>query len=535
MRNLQLSLQSKFFFGIALIILPTLGIIFIWAGFQHEKQVMGQVMNQARAVTRQIVLTRQWISDCGGVMVLSESEGAKDTAYFFDDTLETPRGSFKRFTPSMVTKKMSQYSFRQDLYRLRLVSLNPMNPENRGSDFEKETLDRFKKEGLTEVFRTSTQGKESYFHYMVPLFVDKTCLSCHQGQGLSKGDVGGGLSIFFPISKMKTSLRKDHLRLAVFGAGLVTLTICTLFILLRRLVIRPMRRLEKVTAEIGNGNLDARVDITTGDEFEKLSGAFNSMAQRLSMNRNILEEKVRQATHELSKANKELQTLDKLKSDFLANMSHELRSPLTVIRGGIDYLNRTIKGKDNRDYLTIIDKNLVRLIRLVSDLFDFTKIEAGKADWSFDKEDLSELVEEVIDILSPIAMDKDITINYENPDSIYVKIDPERIEQVFVNLIENAIKYSEHSGLVQVEIKTEADQTLVSIEDHGIGIPEEKLEIIFKKFHTLPIPGGVDRRERTGLGLAICKGIIEAHGGRIWAESVEGKGSVFFFTLPRMK
>ena len=167
-----------------------------------------------------------------------------------------------------------------------------------------------------------------------------------------------------------------------------------------------------------------------------------AMAQSLTRGRGHMEEKIIQATQELSDANRELQTLDKLKSDFLANMSHELRTPLTVVRGGIDYLNRTIKKEDNRNYLEIIDKNLARLIHLVSDLFDFTKIEAHTIEWSFDQVNLSVLIEEVIEIISPLSSDKNVSIRYQNPGDVLVELDMERIEQVLVNLIENAIKFS---------------------------------------------------------------------------------------------
>ena len=112
-------------------------------------------------------------------------------------------------------------------------------------------------------------------------------------------------------------------------------------------------------------------------------------------------------------------------------------------------------------------------------------------------------------------------------------MDLERIEQVLVNLIENAIKFSDSKTRSQIEVREDADTVLVAVRDQGIGIPEENLEAIFEKFHTLPSSGGMGEREGTGLGLAICKGIIGAHGGRIWAESVKGEGSVLFFTRGR--
>jgi len=533
MGKLSLSLQWKFLLSITLIIFPTIGIIFIWEGTQHEKRAMDQIMNQARVLSRQVILTRQWISDCGGVMVNVKSEGAKHTSCFLDDRLETAMGCYQRFTPSMVTKKLSQYSDRQDLYHFRLASLNPLNPENRPDDFEKKALNTFRDEGSAEAFKCDYQDENQDFRYMVPLYLEKGCLKCHQAREVSGSGIRGGLSVFFPLNKMRASIQKGHIKLAVSGICLISLMIFTLFVLLRWLVIRPLRQFEEMAGRIGEGKFDARLNISTGDEFERLGRTFNSMAERLAQGRDLLEERIRQATHELSEANRELQTLDKLKSDFLANMSHELRSPLTVIRGGVDYLNRTIERTENRHYLSIMDKNLTRLIHLVSDLFDFTKIEADKADWSFEQENLSGLVQELAEITGPLAMDKDISISYEYPGDIFAEIDLERIEQVLVNLIENAIKFSDEGTEILIEVREGEDDVSVAVRDWGIGICEENLQVIFEKFRTLPSSKGTGKRKGTGLGLAICKGIIEAHGGRIWAESVKGEGSVFFFTLPK--
>jgi signal transduction histidine kinase len=535
MSKFRLSLQWKFLLSIALIILPTLGVIFLWTGFQNEKQAMDQVLNQARVLIRQIILTRQWVSDCGGVMVLRDSEGAGGILSFYDDRVETPRGTFQRFTPSMVTKKLSQYSLREELYRFRLSGVNPLNPENQPDEFERRALLLFASEGVAEASRTKAEEGETYFQYMVPLVVDKACLDCHKGQGFAKGAIGGGLSVFLPISKMKSSLAKDHMKLAAAGFGLISLTVFTLFILLRRMVIRPLNTLKDMTGKMSDGNLEARVGITTGDEFAQLGDSFNSMAMRLSRGRDVLEEKVKQATHELAEANRELKGLDKLKSDFLANMSHELRSPLTVLRGGVDYLKRTNTGQENRDYLAIIDKNLSRLIYLVSDLFDFTKIEANKIEWSLQRENLSGLVQEVIEITSPIATEKYITINYEYPGDIFAEIDLERIEQVLVNLIENAVKFSDPGTEIRIDVREENAGILVAVKDQGSGISRENLDVIFEKFRTLPSSGDKHKGGGTGLGLAICKGIIQGHGGKIWVESTAGEGSVFCFSLPKQR
>jgi signal transduction histidine kinase len=525
-----MSLQWKFFLCIVLIIFPTLGIIFTWAGIQNGKQANDQVVNQARILSRQIVLTRQWITDCGGVFVNLQSRGARDITCFIDDKLQTTHGSYQRFTPSMVTRKLSQYSTRQDLYRFRLASLNPLNPENVPDGFEREALTLFQTKKIKETFRFEHRGQKKYFQYMVPLYMEEKCLNCHNRQEDTLNSIGGGLSVFLPVDEMSAVTRKNHLKLAVAGTALIFMTIFTLFILMRRFVIKPLKKLEEMTDEIGRGNLEARVNIDTGDELAKLGHRLNTMARSLSKGRDHLQEKIAQATKELSDANRELQTLDTLKSDFLANMSHELRTPLTVIRGGIDYLNRTIKKEDNRNYLEIIDKNLARLIHLVSDLFDYTKFTAKKIDWSFDQANLSVLIEEVIEIISPLSMDKNIALNYENPGEILVEMDLERIEQVLVNLIENSIKFSNPDTEIIISAEEDKTHVMVSVKDHGVGISEKNLKTIFDKFSTVP-SAGINKPEGTGLGLAICKAIIEAHDGKIWAESVEGESSTFYFTL----
>jgi signal transduction histidine kinase len=533
-KKLRLSIQIKFLLSIILIIVPVLGIIFTWTGIQNEQQAKEQVLTQARVLSRQVILTRQWITDCGGVMVPLGSKGATNTTCFIDDRLQTSHGWYQRFTPAMVTRKLSQYSLQQDLYGFRLTSLTPMNPANIPNSFEKEALNRFKHQKTNELFSFEKRNGKHYFQYMVPLYMEKGCLKCHKSKENFPNAINGGLSIFLPVDQMSLFIKNNHFKLAVYGTTLIFLTIFTLFILMRRVVIKPLHELEKMTSEIGRGNLNARVHLNTGDEFEKLGSAFNHMALKLTKGRELLEEKIAQATRELSEANQELKTLDQLKSDFLANMSHELRSPLTVIRGGIDYLNRKIKIEDNRNYLNIIDKNLSRLIHLVSDMFDFTKIEAKKIDWSFEPENITILIDEVIEIIRPLAIEKKIELVFENPGDIILEFDLERIEQVLVNLIDNAIKFSDHSTEIKLIVQQDTESVTVSITDRGIGIPEKNIETIFDKFSTAP-SGRDGKTEGTGLGLAICKAIVEAHGGKIWAKSISGVSSTFYFILPKKR
>ena len=529
----KLSLQVKFFLSIVLIITPVLGLIFAYAGIRSERNATAQTINQARVLARQIILTRQWVSDCGGVMVERNSPGAGNTVYFVDDRLNTERGTFNRFTPSMVTKKLSQYSMRENMYNFRLASLNPMNPENRPDAFERMALRGFIQNNSQEAYFFDSNDRARGFRYIAPLYVDQACMECHKD--FTAGTIAGCLSISFPTENIVQSLKRTYINLAMGGGAIILLTSLTLFFFLRKMVIKPVNQIKSMATEISNGHHQARVQIKTGDELEQLGRAFNTMGERLSRNREVMEEKIAAATSELYQANQELKKLDTLKTEFIADMSHELRSPVTAIQGGLDYLKRKITKGGNKSYLAIIDNNLLRLTHLISDMLDLTRIEAGKVRWVFEQNDMAELIREVIEILSLKAREKSISLDFDYQGPMWAAMDLERIEQVLVNLIENAIKFSSESSYVEISAFERDRWVHVSIKDFGIGIADQDLETIFQKFHTLPSSGGGGRAKGTGLGLTISRKIVEAHQGRIWAESLESRGSVFHFEIPGHK
>ena len=528
--RIKLTLQQKFFLNIVLIIAPVLGLIFAYAGIRSERNATLQTINQARILARQIILTRQWISDCGGVMVDRNSEGAKKTLYFLDDRIDTMRGTFNRFSPSMVTKKLSQYSMRENMYHFRLASLNPMNPENSPDAFEHMALLGFIHNNTKEAFYFDNKDHARGFRYIAPLYVDRACMECHKN--FTAGTIAGCLSIAFPTENVTQSLQSTYFNLATSGGAIILLTTLTLFFFLRKMVIKPVNHIKSMATEISNGNHQARVHIKTGDELEQLGRAFNTMGERLARNQEVLEEKITAATRELYQANQELKKLDTLKTEFIADMSHELRSPVTAIQGGLDYLKRKITKEGNKSYLDIVDNNLLRLTHLISDMLDLTRIEAGKVHWEFERNDMAELIREVIEILSLKARERSISLEFDYPGPIWAPMDLERIEQVLVNLIENAIKFSNVDSVVEIATFERDQWVHVSVKDFGIGIAEKDLESIFKKFHTLPSGGGDSRSKGTGLGLTISRKIVEVHQGRIWAESSGSRGSVFHFEIP---
>jgi PAS domain S-box-containing protein len=228
-----------------------------------------------------------------------------------------------------------------------------------------------------------------------------------------------------------------------------------------------------------------------------------------------------------------LRELEQAKSDFVSTVSHELRTPLTSIKAYTATLRRRdVEFDDNtkQEFLQVVEEETDRLTRLVSDILDVSRIESGRLELKKRDFDLSKLVRIIINKLQSQA--EKHTIKLVSPESIGpVRADPDKIEQVFVNLVENAVKYSPSGGDITVALEEKLRTVECVVSDSGVGIPEEHLPHIFDKFHR------VDNRATreiygTGLGLYVSKSIVEAHGGTIWAESELGKGSTFRFTLP---
>lgn len=232
-------------------------------------------------------------------------------------------------------------------------------------------------------------------------------------------------------------------------------------------------------------------------------------------------------------------SLEKLRQEFTAMMVHELRAPLTAVRWSSESLLKSLRDARAesepakiKDSITNIDLAATSMLELVNDLLDVAKIEAGKFDLNLQEYDLAEIAKVELQTFQPQAEAKHLALNLTAPDKLMVKCDRVRITQVLNNLLSNAIKYTD-SGTIDVNLTTENDpkRVVVAIKDSGIGVSREDLSVLFSKFKQLK---SFDRaRKGTGLGLVVSKGIVEAHGGRIWAESAgENLGSTFFFSLP---
>lgn len=331
-------------------------------------------------------------------------------------------------------------------------------------------------------------------------------------------------SIISEIEKLKTTIRQNatgkikilheismklrQMGSVMAGAFIIIGILVSLFI--NRSITAPISILKKKTKEIGQGNFQGNLNLSSPPELAELAGAFNLMCNKLS-------------------------ELDKMKSDFFSFITHELRTPLSSIKMGMDLLRDGTEGpvtEGQKELLTVIEKESYRLIGLVNSLLDLSKMEAGMMSFHLRPQPIAPLIDQTIKELGPLVDSKKIILEIIVKEGLpIVKIDSERILQALRNIIGNAVKFTPKGGRVKVSARSADHGVEVSIADTGPGIPKENLITIFEKFQqaitdrTLPTQG-------TGLGLAIAKQIITHHGGKIWAESQLGHGSTFIFFLP---
>jgi len=344
----------------------------------------------------------------------------------------------------------------------------------------------------------------------------------------------------------------------IYKQGMMSIKYITIFILiigivfiivvlniLDKLIIRRILKLNytvnKITEE---KDTKLRVDVNGDDEIGNLSEGVNSML-------NVIEvyiDKLRASEEKYKRSNEKLKELDKLKTDFLSTVSHELRTPLTSILGFCKIMKKKLENvilptayiKDEKvlkatnqvlGNIDIVISESERLTAIINDVLDITKMEEGKVEWKREKVKIDEVINDAINATYPLFEVKKIDVTKDIDEALpYALGDKDKIVQVVINLLSNAVKFTE-KGEITCKARVENNEIIVSVIDTGIGIREEDLKSVFEKFKQVG-DALTNKPKGTGLGLPICKNIIEHHGGRIWVESKINEGSKFSFSLP---
>jgi PAS domain S-box-containing protein len=229
----------------------------------------------------------------------------------------------------------------------------------------------------------------------------------------------------------------------------------------------------------------------------------------------------------------ERRQVEKMKDEFVSVVSHELRTPLTSIHGSLGMLASGLLPTDSEQgkrLLQIATDSTDRLVRLINDILDIERIESGKVKMERENCNLEDLIQSAVNIMQPLANKAKVDLSI-NTLSVQLWADQDRIIQTFTNLLSNAIKFSHSGSTVSLTTEVQETQVLITINDHGRGIPEDKIDSIFERFQQVDSSDSRNH-EGTGLGLAICRSIVEQHGGKIWVASKVNQGSSFYFTLP---
>ncbi len=300
--------------------------------------------------------------------------------------------------------------------------------------------------------------------------------------------------------------------------SMVAIGLLTAWLLTRSIRV-PIRRLTEGTRIIAKGEFDRPIEVDSRDELGDLARAFNTMTGKLGK-------------------------LEEMKREIISNVSHEFRTPLTSIKEATQLLRDQVPGPVNgkqQKLLGIIQEGTAKLVRLINNLLDLSRIRAGMMRYHFEKSDLLPILRRGISNIRFLADLKRVSMDLESDDALPpLLLDHEKIEEVVNNLLSNAVKFTPEGGTIRIGTNVvsedgvgKCDRVRVCVEDNGAGIEAEELSRIFDRFRQVdPIMGYDKKLKGTGLGLSICQYYIAEHGGRIWAESDVGLGSRFFFELP---
>ena len=514
--------------------------LFFWIARQEKQFILAQVEKQAIILHKQIVLTRQWVSDHNYILV-RKRPGSPGNRFLADAEVVDARGTvYTKITPAMITRQLSDYAMQDNLYAFNLTNINSLNPENRPDEFETDAIRLFRDGVSHGLSRIEDHHGQTVFRYAAPLIVRKSCLSCHNESYYTIGKVGGCISVFIPFDEAQAAIKKNNFFLFFTMISLTGAVVIVLFLFTSKLIFKPIREIRTFTRQMdipGQGRHPVRGQ---GDELKEFAGLCYVIDKKLKDRHNDLERKIEEATRDfvdttqnLQQANKELSLLNDAKTEFLSDISHELRTPLTSIKGAADLLIRKSSCSDPA-YLEIIRKNSDHLIRLIVDFLDFSKIEAGRIEFDFTRDALTDVAREAMEAQRTDAMKKNIRMVLDADEPFELSIDRYRIYQVISNLLSNAIKFSFEDREITLRIFRDDTRICFSISDQGKGIDTAHHRFIFDKFYQVPQKDGTVHAQKgsSGIGLAICKGIVHAHGGDIRVKSKKNEGSTFMFSLP---
>jgi signal transduction histidine kinase len=367
------------------------------------------------------------------------------------------------------------------------------------------------------------------YHYLRLVEADEKCITCHNPQGTAtpynKNQSIGVLAVQTSAREWSRTILLNRLWVIIAGLLAATGAMIAFYTITQRVILSPIRQLRAMVNNVAEGNYDTRSSIKTGDEYERLSEAFNHMLDNLMEAQDKLKTANQQLDAkivQLSDKNIELFKANRLKSEFLANMSHEFRTPLNSILGFAELLREKpgAETEKTKRYAENIVTSGRSLLTMINDLLELAKAEAGKLILHVELTSIQQLCEGLSSFFLPLTDKKNLTLDIGVDEKIpLLQTDAGKVQQILYNLLSNAIKFTPEGGKISVCATMPTDVAVrISVIDNGCGIPQEHQEQIFDKFRQLD--GSITRSgDGAGLGLAICKQLTELLGGTLGLES----------------
>ncbi len=542
----SLERKCRFLFGACLLMLITAS--FVWYGRRNEQLVYEQARVRGDALITESLYSLHWLWMQTG----TENNEGQDMVPLAQDAIEQMRS--QKFTsrfilpPDLVPRNDDpRAGVRPEAYQPR-------------DSFESELLAKFMAKGKDrkdgeklpyEFAERRIEDTREYQYYRPVYITSKNCMGCHPrteqkisgARSLVEGDLVAIAQIQFSDEDTRHALSLNRAILYATAIITVFLAMLVLYLVVRYVIVKPLKHLREVADEVSRGNLVVRAEIHTADEFEEVGAAFNRMLRHLIAAQDELRHvnvDLDGKVDQLAQANLKLHELNRLKNDFLATMSHELRTPLNSIIGFSDVLS-AIESLDDRQrrYVLNIQKSGRMLLEMINDILDLAKIESGRMEVRLADFRIDAVIAAQCDMARPLAERKNIDLDVEIAlDLPEMHQDQAKVQQILNNLLSNAIKFTPEGGRITVSAARHASGDLALIvSDTGVGIAPEDQQVIFEKFRqgaTALTGGDAMTREYsgTGLGLSIVKEMCKLLGGEIALASELGRGSTFTIRVP---
>jgi len=541
----SLERKCRFLFGLCLFVL--IAGSFWWYGSRTEQLVYATTRSTGRHLVDAIMLQQHW-------KTLEEEQRFASTIESLGKLLQSERYDWRLLDPDAAPDERATYKL------LDIAVLDVFRaPPAAAADVPASGLAAPIGDGAE--YREFRTADNSEYHYYQPIRWTSSCKVCHEYRGAigdnlppgaaadhpryAENDLMAVVKVVMPDAATRKAINWNRAILLATAIMTVFLAMLAAYAIVRTVIVKPLAHLREVSEEVRRGNVQARADVHTADEFEELGVAFNRMLRGLIESQEELRKTngaLDQKVDELAQANLNLYEMNRLKGDFLATMSHELRTPLNSILGFSDVLG-SIQSLDDkqRRYVENIRSSGRMLLEMINDILDLAKIEAGKMEVRPSTFALEPVISAQCDMVRPLAERKRIEVSFAvAPGLEAVEQDMAKVQQVLANLLSNAVKFTPEGGRVDVTARLAeepAGEFLLEVADTGVGIAEEEQQAIFEKFRQGRVfQGGDDAMTRefsgTGLGLSIVRELCRLLGGDVTLDSQLGRGSRFTVRLP---